>query len=49
MPRNVACTDNLSKQKIKPVLYLFLKELTLALRNECGNEAAGTANFLEFF
>ena len=47
--RNIAYVDNLSKQKVKPALALFSKEVTTALRDEYGSEADRTTNFLEIF
>lgn len=47
--RNVAHINNLSKQKVKPILALFSKELTTALQDEYREEANRIVNFLEFF
>ena len=47
--RNVAHINNLSKQKVKPILALFSKELTTALQDEYREEANKIVNFLEFF
>ena len=49
MQRNVAFIDNMSKQKVKPALALFSKDLTTALKDQHGNEAIGTYKFLEMF
>ena len=49
MQRNVAFIDNMSKQKVKPALALFSKDLTTALKDQHGNEAIGTCKFLEMF
>ena len=49
MAWNVACVDNLSKQKVKPALALFSKEITTALKNEHDEKAQGTHGFLEMF
>ena len=49
MSRNVAFIDNMSKQKVKPALALFSKDLTTALKDQHGDEAIGTCEFLEMF
>ena len=41
MSKNVACVDNLSKQKVSPALSLFSRGMTTALEFEYGNEAKG--------
>ena len=49
MPRNVAVIANMSKQKVKPALALFSKDLTSALKDEHRDKAQGTHEFLEMF
>ena len=46
--KNTVNPDNLSKQKVKPALALFSKELTKALESEFGEKAKGTYAFLAF-
>ena len=46
--KNTVNPDNLSKQKVKPALALFSKELTKALETEFGEKAKGTYDFLAF-
>ena len=46
MPKNVACTDNLNKQKIPPTLKLFCVELNTALENEYGDAVKGAQEIL---
>ena len=46
---DVAYVDNSNKQKVKPTLALFSKELTTILQDEYGEEANEIINFLEFF
>ena len=46
--KNTVNPDNLSKQKVKPALALFSKELTKALETEFGEKAKGTHAFLAF-
>ena len=46
MNRNAAYIENLSKQKVSPVLSLFDINLTTALENEYGEKARGTWWFL---
>ena len=47
MNRNIECADNLSKQKVSPALALFSRDLTVALKKECGDNAKGTYEFLK--
>ena len=49
MNRNIACIDNLSKQKVSPALALFSENITTALRDQHGDQAKGTWEFLTFF
>ena len=45
--RNVACIDNLSKQKVSPALALFDRNLTTALENEHGEKERGDCALLK--
>ena len=47
MAKNVACVDNLSKQKVPPALELFTREMPIALEDECKCLASGTSIFFE--
>ena len=49
MSRNAACTENLSKQKVKHAIDLFSRNIASALEDECGKASSGTCNFLRMF
>ena len=49
MNRNAAYIENVSKQKANPVLSLFDINLTTALKDEYGEAAKGTWDFLKLF